>query len=87
MKDVLFTSEAFAQMLELQKSEPDSFKKLLKLIEITSKTPFDGLGKPEPLKYNYSGFWSRRITDKHRMVYEILENHIRIIECKDHYNF
>ncbi|TAF77058.1 MAG: Txe/YoeB family addiction module toxin [Bacteroidetes bacterium] len=80
MRAVEFSSEALKQFLSLQKSEPDSFKKLLKLVESAAITPFEGIGKPEELKYEYKGFWSRRITDKHRLVYEIIENRIRIIE-------
>lgn len=86
MKAVEFSAAAIKQLLELQKNEPDSFKKLLKLIESAATTPFEGIGKPEELKYDYKGFWSRRIIEKHRMVYEVSENKIRIVECKNHYD-
>ncbi len=48
--------------------------------------PFDGLGKPEPLKYELSGLWSRRIDQEHRLVYEVLEDKIRILACRFHYD-
>ena len=85
MRGVNFTPVALEQFYELQKNEPEAFKKLLKLIQITVKTPFEGVRKPEQLKYNYKGFWLRRITEKHRFVYEVRDDFISIIECKNHY--
>ena len=49
------------------------------------RDPFQGIGKPEPLKHELSGYWSRRITDEHRLVYEVKEDSIIIISCKYHY--
>lgn len=67
----------------------DTDKKLLKrintLIKETLRTPFEGIGKPEPLKANLSGYWSRRINTEHRLVYEVLENNIIIVACRYHY--
>jgi toxin YoeB len=57
VRGVNFTAIALEQFYELQKSEPEAFKKLLKLIKVTVTTPFEGIGKPELLKYNYKGFW------------------------------
>lgn len=57
----------------------------LKLKEI-SRNPFEGIGKPEPLKDNLSGFWSRRIDDEHRLVYAVENDKVLIISCKGHYN-
>ena len=56
-----------------------------KLIDEIQRNPFDGIGKPEPLKHNYKGFWSRKINDEHRLVYEITDSHLNIIACKYHY--
>ena len=50
-----------------------------------SKTPFEGIGKPEPLKGDYTGYWSRRITDEHRIVYKVEDRSIVIIQLKGHY--
>lgn len=67
----------------------DTDKKLLKrintLIKETLRTPFEGIGKPEPLKANLSGYCSRRINTEHRLVYEVLENNIIIVACRYHY--
>ena len=64
-------------------------KKILKrintLIKECQRTPFEGTGKPEPLKANLSGFWSRRIDEKHRLVYEVTDERISIIQCRFHY--
>jgi len=60
-------------------------KRLNKLIQATQNQPFTGIGKPEPLKANLSGFWSRRIDDTHRLVYAVDEKHLTIIACRYHY--
>ena len=62
------------------------FKRLQRLIKETIREPFDGIGKPEPLKNNLSGYWSKRITDEHRLVYKVEENQIIIISCRFHYD-
>jgi toxin YoeB len=59
--------------------------RLRKLIQEVARTPFEGQGKPEPLKYEYAGYWSRRITEEHRLVYKVEDDLIRIASCKYHY--
>lgn len=59
--------------------------KVLALIEETAKSPFNGTGKPEPLKYKLQGCWSRRIDQEHRLVYQVSEHIIRILSCRYHY--
>jgi len=59
--------------------------KIIKLIEAIQRDPFQGPGKPEPLKHELSGCWSRRIDREHRVVYEVLEDRIRILACRFHY--
>ena len=59
--------------------------RILSLIQSIQATPFEGIGKPEPLKHNWSGMWSRRINNVHRIIYEIKENEIHIYSLKDHY--
>lgn len=61
-------------------------KKIRSLISDIEKTPFEGLGKPEALKYNLSGKWSRRITEKDRLVYEISGNDLKVYSLKGHYD-
>jgi toxin YoeB len=60
-------------------------KKIIQLAENTAQTPFEGIGKPEPLKGNFSGYWSRRINEEHRLVFEITDEAIIIIMCRLHY--
>jgi toxin YoeB len=60
--------------------------KILKLIEDIQRDPFSGRGKPEPLKGNLSGFWSRRIDEEHRLVYQVEKNQVLIISCRFHYS-
>jgi len=59
--------------------------KVLKILEEISENPFSGIGKPEPLKYNLSGLWSRRINKEHRLIYEIEGNIVFILSVKGHY--
>lgn len=60
-------------------------KKVIELIHFCRKSPFDGLGKPEPLRHNLKGYWSRRINDEHRLIYKVDDEKITIISCRDHY--
>ena len=60
-------------------------KKITELLHSIIDTPFDEIGKPEPLKHNYSGWWSRRINREHRIIYEVLENKIIIYSFRSHY--
>ena len=61
-------------------------KKINNLIKDIQRNPYEGIGKPEPLKYDLSGYWSRRIDREHRLVYQIDKNEIRIYSCKYHYD-
>ena len=60
--------------------------KISKLLQSISKTPFTGIGKPEPLKHELSGYWSRRISDEHRIVYTVKDNRIKVISLRYHYS-
>jgi toxin YoeB len=59
--------------------------RIVKLIEAVQRKPFLGIGQPEPLKHELAGCWSRRIDREHRLVYQVLENKIRILACRYHY--
>lgn len=85
MRKILLTPVAFEQFTELQTDNKQVFNKLKKLFLETARTPFEGTGKPEALKYGYAGCWSRRITEEHRLVYRVEESLIEIISCKFHY--
>lgn len=79
MYKVDFTDKALIGVAKLMKSEPKAYKKLLKLAEELEQHPLTGTGKPEPLKEDKRGRWSRRITEKHRLVYEIHCNEVLVI--------
>jgi len=80
-------NSAFKDLTAWALEDKKIYKKILSLIEDIKRNPTDGIGKPEPLKHELSGCWSKRITDEHRLVYQISEdnNEITIISCKKHY--
>ncbi len=82
---VLFTEQAWNDYLYWQKNDKRILKRVNELIRDTQRSPFDGIGKPEPLKHQLQGFWSRRINDEHRLVYEVEDNDLRIVACRFHY--
>ena len=85
MRDIRFTPIAFEQYTEWQKTDKSVYNKINKLLVETARTPFEGSGKPEPLKHDFKGYWSRRITDEHRLVYRVADDYIKIVGCKLHY--
>ena len=87
MYDIIVSPEAWADLLKLQRSEPKAFKKAERLIDELRVHPKVGTGHPEPLKGDRAGQWSRRNTDRHRLVYEIFERevHVDIIAAYGHY--
>lgn len=86
MKKVAFEPEAFEQLGKWATEDKKIFKKILELIKDIQREPFSGIGKPEPLKYELQGYWSRRITDEHRLVYKVEEDLLIILSCKYHYD-
>jgi toxin YoeB len=82
---VLFTEQAWNDYLYWQKNDKRILKRVNELIRDTQRSPFDGIGKPEPLKHQLQGLWSRRINDEHRLVYEVEDNDLRIVACRFHY--
>lgn len=83
--NLIWSEKSWDDYLYWQKTDKQVLKKINQLIKDIQRNPFDGLGKPEPLKHQFSGFWSRRITDEHRLVYEITSNNIAIASCRYHY--
>ena len=61
-------------------------RRINELLKDISRNPFDRIGKPEPLKYKYKGFWSRRINDEHRLIYQVRNDEILIAKCRYHYD-
>lgn len=86
MRDIRFTPDAFEQYTEWQKTNKSICDRINKLLKEIARTPFAGTGKPEPLKHEFKGYWSRRINDEHRIVYRVAEDYIQIIACKLHYS-
>ncbi|MDL1962671.1 MAG: Txe/YoeB family addiction module toxin [Deltaproteobacteria bacterium] len=80
-----WTDEAWQGYLYWQSQDRKTLKRINKLIEDTKREPFAGIGKPEPLRENLSGFWSRRIDDINRLVYAVDDNFLTIISCRYHY--
>jgi toxin YoeB len=82
---ITFTEAAWSDYLWFQDTDKKLLKRINTLIKEILRTPFEGMGKPEPLKANLSGYWSRRINTEHRLVYEVLEENIIIVACRFHY--
>ena len=82
---ILWDDDAWQEYLSWQTQDKQILKKINELIKDISANPVDGIGKPEALKGNLSGFYSRRINHEHRLVYAIKEDKIYIISCTGHY--
>ncbi|EOA8958861.1 Txe/YoeB family addiction module toxin [Vibrio harveyi] len=80
-----WTDDAWSDYLYWQTQDKKTLKRINKLINDVKRSPFEGIGKPEPLKENLSGFWSRRIDDTNRLVYAVDDQVITIISCRYHY--
>ena len=85
MHTITFTKDALLHLSEWKTANPKIFPKIVTLITDIAANPFSGIGKPEPLKHDLTGRWSRRISDEHRLVYEVKETTILIISCRYHY--
>ncbi len=86
MKNITFAPEAFEQFNDWAAQNKKIHRKIIALINDILRQPFTGLGKPEPLKHELSGYWSRRIKDEHRLVYKVTETEIIILSCRFHYD-
>lgn len=82
---IVFSTSALADYREFEQKDPKVFKRINRLLKNIQETPVDGIGKPELLKHNWNGYWSRRITQEHRLVYKVVENKILVAQCKFHY--
>jgi len=83
--NLLFTPDSWDDYLYWQKNDRKILRRINELIKDIKRSPFEGIGKPEPLKFQLQGCWSRRIDQEHRLVYEVTESEIRIIGCRFHY--
>jgi len=82
---LIFAANAWEDYLYWQKSDRKVLNRINALIKDIQRQPFEGIGKPEPLKHGLSGYWSRRITDEHRMVYKVEGDAILIAQLRYHY--
>ena len=78
-------SDAWEDYLYWQQTDKQTLRKVNQLLKEIQRTPFTGIGKPEPLKHQLQGCWSRRIDSEHRLVYEITDNMLKVIGCRFHY--
>jgi toxin YoeB len=83
--NLVFSHKAWEQFCLLADHDPKLQKKIRALLKECLKTPFTGTGKPEPLKHDLSGYWSRRITHEHRLVYTVSNNDLVVVQCCYHY--
>ena len=85
MRNIVFEPQAFQDFNNWAREDRKIYGKIINLISDILRSPFDGIGKPEPLKYELKGYWSRRITDEHRLVYKVTEDAVIIVGCRFHY--
>jgi toxin YoeB len=81
-----FVDESWEDYLYWQQTNKKYVKKINKLLKDISRQPFTGIGKPEPLKFQYAGYWSRRIDGEHRLIYKVKDDEIQIVKCRFHYD-
>jgi toxin YoeB len=86
MKKIAFLPKAFKDFNLWIAEDKKIYEKIVELIKDVERHPFSGIGKPEPLKHELKGLWSRRITDKHRPVYKVTDEEIVIVSCRFHYS-
>lgn len=83
---IVFSKNAWEDYISWQTQDKKILKKINTLIKDIQRTPYEGLGKPEPLKFELSGFWSRRIDIEHRLIYQVEQDGILIYACRYHYD-
>lgn len=84
---ITFSKNAWEDYVSWQANDRKMLRRINLLIKEIQRTPFEGIGKPEPLKFDLAGYWSRRIDAEHRLVYQYRENEILIYACRYHYDF
>lgn len=82
----VFVDESWEDYLHWQKTDPSMVQKINSILKDISRHPYKGIGKPEPLRFKYKGFWSRRINEEHRLIYRVAGDEIQIAKCRFHYD-
>lgn len=82
----IFVDESWEDYFYWQQTDIKMMRRINELLKDISRTPYSGLGKPEPLKFKYKGFWSRRINEEHRLIYQFRDESIFIVKCRFHYD-
>ncbi len=82
---LVFAEQAWEDYLFWQQTDRKKLRRINQLIEAIVREPFAGIGKPEPLRFQWSGWWSRRIDDEHRLVYKVEEDRVLLAQCRYHY--
>lgn len=82
---IIFSEAAWEDYTYWQKTDKKMLNRTNELIKAIMRTPFEGIGKPEPLKHGLAGYWSRRINDEHRIVYKVHDGSLLIAQCRYHY--
>lgn len=85
MKSLEFDTDAFEDLAWWIEQDRDKALRIIKLIKEVQRDPFHGIGKPEPLRHELSGCWSRRIDQEHRLIYQVTSEKIRVLACRYHY--
>lgn len=82
---IVFRKRAWEDYLHWQQTDRKTLQRINALIRDIQRSSYEGLGKPEPLKHQFAGFWSRRIDDEHRLVYTYVDDELVIVQCRYHY--
>lgn len=85
MRDIILKQQALDDMKHWSLNDVKLLRKIFDLLESILRDPFQGIGKPEALKGDLRGYWSRRINDEHRIVYSVTANSVIIVSCRSHY--
>ncbi len=83
--NIIFTEKAWTEYTDWQKEDKKTLKRINVLIQDIQRNGYEGMGKPEPLRYDLNGYWSRRVNETDRLVYRIDEKNVYILQCKYHY--
>lgn len=82
----IFVDESWEDYLYWQKTDKKKLRRINELLKSISREPYEGIGNPEPLRYKYAGFWSHRIDNEHRLIFQVSEDEILIAKCRFHFD-